>query len=143
MDKELIAKASITIKSSTSHVWNALTDPTMIKQYMFGANAISDWKEGSSILWKGEWQGKLFEDKGVILHYEPGQTLQFNHYSPLSGQPDLPENYHTVTIQLSEEGAHTHLTLTQDNNASDQEREHSEQNWNMMLRTLKQLMEKS
>jgi hypothetical protein len=40
-------------------------------QYMFGTNVISDWQEGSPILWKGEWQGKKYEDLGVILKLEP------------------------------------------------------------------------
>jgi len=60
---------------------------------MFGTNAVSDWKEGSPIVWKGEWMGKKYEDRGVILKLEPGNMIQYSHFSPLTGQPDLPENY--------------------------------------------------
>lgn len=67
MDKNLIAKASISIKASNHNVWNALVDPHVIKQYMFGTNVVSDWREGRPIIWKGEWQGKSYEDKGVIV----------------------------------------------------------------------------
>ena len=66
-----IARAATTIKTSADKVWNALTDPEMIKKYMFGATVISDWKEGSKITWKGEWEGKPYEDKGKILRFEP------------------------------------------------------------------------
>ena len=65
----------------------ALVDPAAIKQYMFGTTVESDWREGSSIVWKGEWQGRAYEDKGVILRLEPGRLLQYSHFSPLSGAP--------------------------------------------------------
>src|SRR5258706_3209022 len=43
--------------------------PEILKQYYFGADIISDWKMGSSIIYKGEWQGKPYEDKGTILAF--------------------------------------------------------------------------
>ncbi len=141
MNKGLIAKASISISVPVGKVWDALTNPEVIKQYMFGTNVISDWKEGSPIVWKGEWQGKKYEDKGVILKLEPERLIQYSHFSPLSGKPDLPENYHTVTVELSAEGAETRISLSQDNNPTEKSREHSEKNWAMMLASLKKLLE--
>jgi uncharacterized protein YndB with AHSA1/START domain len=142
MNKGLIAKASISINAPTAKVWNALTNPEVIKQYMFGTTVISDWKEGSPIVWKGEWQGKTYEDKGVILKLKPERLIHYSHFSPLSGKPDLPENYHTVTIELMADEAGTTVSLSQDNNETEQAREHSEQNWKMMLDSLKKLLEK-
>ena len=78
-----IAKAETTINASADKVWNALTDPELIKKYMFGTTVISDWKEGSKIIWKGEWEGKTYEDKGKILRFEPKKNLQYSHFSPL------------------------------------------------------------
>lgn len=141
MDQNLISTASITIEAPKENVWEALVNPAAIQQYMFGAQAVSDWRVGSSILWKGVWQGKPYEDKGKILQLEPGRTLQYSHFSPLSGQPDLPENYHTVTIKLSGAGNQTEAVLTQDKNASEQERAESEKNWGMMLAGLKKFVE--
>src|SRR5690349_16315372 len=112
----------------------------MIKHYMFGTTALSDWKEGSPIVWKGEWEGKPYEDKGVILKLLPEHVLQYSHFSPLSGQADVPENYHTVTIELSPNGTDTVLRLSQDKNATEEEREHAEKNWGMMLASLKQFL---
>ena len=117
-------------------------NPETIKQYMFGTNVVSDWKEGSPIVWKGEWQGKTYEDKGVILRLVPRQIIQYSHFSPLSGLPDVPENYHTVGIELSEKGTQTFLSLSQDNNPTEKSREHSEKNWTMMLESLKTLLER-
>ena len=141
MNKNLIAKASININVPVSRVWQALVTPADIKQYFFGTDTVSDWREGSPIYWRGEWQGKPYEDKGVILQLKPGRTLQYSHYSPLSGAPEVPENYHTVTIELTDEGNQTGVTLSQDNNASDEEREHSEQNWGMVLAGMKKYLE--
>lgn len=142
MNKELIAKAEATINAPIAKVWEALTKPEIIKQYMFGTNVVSDWQVGSSIVWKGEWQGKSYEDKGKILKFEEGRVLQYSHFSPLTGEPDVPENYHTVTIELSSDGTQTIVTLSQDNNATEEAREHSEKLWNMMLDGLKKLLEK-
>jgi uncharacterized protein YndB with AHSA1/START domain len=141
MDQNLIATASIVVNGSSESVWRALVTPEAIKQYMFGTNAVSDWREGSSIVWKGEWQGRSYEDKGVILQLRPPKTLQYSHFSPLSGLSDEPQNYHTVTIELSGEGTQTRVSLTQDNNATEPEREHSEMNWQAMLAALKAFVE--
>jgi uncharacterized protein YndB with AHSA1/START domain len=142
MDKGFIAKASITVDAPVAEVWEALTKPELIKQYMFGTNVTSDWTVGSPITWKGEWQGKAYEDKGTILKCETGRVLQYSHFSPLSGEPDVPESYHVVTIELSSQGQGTAVALSQDNNATEEAREHSEKNWTMMLDGLKKLVEK-
>ena len=114
MNRGLVAKASITVNASINKVWDSLVNPESIKQYMFGTSVVSDWKEGSSIVWKGEWQGKKYEDRGMILKLEPERMLQYTHFSPLSGQQDqdMPENYHTVTIELSAGGRDTYFALT-------------------------------
>ena len=143
MDKNLIAKASININAPSDNVWQALVDPEAIKHYMFGTNVVSDWHEGSHILWKGEWEGKAYEDKGVILQLKPGRTLQYSHFSPLSGVPDKPENYHIVTIELAGADHQTHVTLTQDKNANEAEQAQSQKNWEMMLAALKQFLEQA
>lgn len=140
-DRGLVAETTITINAPVAEVWDALVDPDKIKQYFFGTTVVSDWKEGSSIVWRGEWQGKSYEDKGVVLKFEPNQLIQYSHFSPLSGQTDKPENYHTVTIELSSEGQQTTVSLFQDNNATEEEREHSEKNWGMVLEGLKKVTE--
>ena len=126
MDKNLTARAAVTVNAPKAKVWNALVSPEAIKQYMFGTNVVSDWREGSPIIWKGEWQGKSYEDKGVLLQLKPERTVQYSHFSPLSGLPDKRENYHTVTIELSAEGNQTRVSLAQDKNPTEQARDHSE-----------------
>lgn len=142
MNKGFIAEATTTINAPTSKVWDALTKPDLIKQYMFGTDVISDWKVGSEIIYRGQWQGKPFEDKGKILEMEREKSLVSTHWSPLSGVPDSPENYHTVSYHLVAKDGKTEVTITQDNNASEEEKAHSEQNWRQMLDGLKKLLER-
>ena len=142
MNGSLVARAAITIDAAPRKIWEALTTPAIIKQYFFGADVVTDWKVGSAILYRGEWQGKPYEDKGRILTVEPGRLLVSTHWSPLSGTTDTPENYHTVSYELSESGSGgTRLTIKQDNNASDDERAHSEKNWQVVLAAMKALLE--
>src|SRR5687768_12215622 len=118
MSRGKVAKVEETIAASPDEVWDALVTPEVISQYMFGAEVTSDWTVGSPITWKGEWDGKAYEDRGTILRLEPRRVLSYSHYSPLTGKPDLPENYHTVTIELhGEDEGTTDVTLEQDNNA--------------------------
>lgn len=141
MSKTYIATASTTINAPSSKVWEAITKPELIKQYLFGTDVISDWTVGSPILYRGEWQGKPFEDRGKILEIEPEKRLVSTHWSPMSGVPDLPENYHTVTYRLLEKDGGTEVTILQDNNASEEEKAHSEQNWKAVLDGMKRLLE--
>ena len=141
MDNKLIAKATNTINASASRVWEALINPKLIKQYLFGAEVISDWKEGSPIIYKGIYEGKTYEDKGSVLKVEPEKLLLITHWSPLSGSPDTPENYHKVSYELAAENGSTQLTITQDNNSSEEEQEQNAKFWKMVLDGMKKLLE--
>jgi hypothetical protein len=68
-------------------------------------------------------------------------AIQYSHFSPLSGLPEKPENYHTITIKLSLDGNQANVSLNQDNTASEEARVHSEKNRGMMLSGLKKLLE--
>jgi len=141
MMNKTLAQATITINAPPSKVWEALTQPALIKQYLFGTDVTTDWRVGSPITYKGQWQGKSYEDKGKILQIEPGKLLVSTFWSSLSGVPDISENYKTVRYELSPVGSGTRLTITQDNNATEEEANHSEQNWSMVLEGLKKLLE--
>jgi uncharacterized protein YndB with AHSA1/START domain len=143
MARGLVAKQSVKVDAPASKVWDALVNPEKVKQYMFGAAVASEWKPGSAITFSGEWQGRAYQDKGVIVRAEPGRILEYTHFSPLSGLPDTPDHYHTVTIELSEQNQATTLALSQDNNPNEQARRHSEKNWGVMLANLKKVVEQT
>lgn len=137
----LVAKASTEIAAPAERVWKALTDPAAIKQYYFGTDLKTTWKVGSPITFKGEWEGRPYEDKGVVKTFDAPRTLAYSHFSPLAGKPDKPENYHNIVVTLAPSGKRTRVTLEQDNNATEDERAHSAKNWEMMLGGLKKFVE--
>ena len=138
-----VATAETEISASPAQVWAALTDPELIKEYMFGSQVETDWQQGSPIAWKGEYEGKAYEDKGEIVEIVAARRLKVTHFSPLSGQEDVPDNYHTLLYELEERGDKTHLSLSQDNNATEEESERAKGNWEMMLAGLKEVVERS
>jgi uncharacterized protein YndB with AHSA1/START domain len=141
MSKAFVAKATMTINAPASKVWNALTKPDLIKQYLFGTHVTTDWQVGSPITYEGVWEGKAYKDKGKVLQVEPGKLLVSTFWSALSGLPDVPENYQTVSYELSTETGGTRLTISQDNNATQADADHSAHNWNMVLEGMKKLLE--
>lgn len=137
----LVAKTEIDIAAPAADVWQALTDPELIAEYFFGSKVETDWQPGSPITWSGEFDGKSYEDKGEVVEVDPERRLVVTHYSPLSGQPDEPENYHTLTYEIDERGDSSHVSMSQDNNKSEDEVEHSQENWSAMLAGLKKTVE--
>ncbi|HET9780929.1 MAG TPA: SRPBCC family protein [Candidatus Dormibacteraeota bacterium] len=142
MSRGFEAITSVAINASADDVWDALTSPAKVKQYMHGTEMSTDWKEGSPIKWRGEWQGRAYEDKGTVLEVKPGKVLRYTHWSPMGGSEDRPENYHTVTYELSGENGRTLLTLIQDNNPSQEEADKmAANNWAPVLQGLKKTAE--
>lgn len=129
------------IDAPVSSVWDALINPVKIKKYLFGTDTHCDWKVGSSLRFTGEWEGKQYEDKGTILAIEPEKLLRYNYWSGFSGTPDVLENYQVVTFKLIPAGNKTLLHLTQQNIRSEEAKAHSEENWKMVLNSLKELVE--
>ena len=136
-----VVTAETDIDAPRSRVWRALTDPEQIQKYMFGSQVETDWKPGSPITWRGEYEGKKYEDKGEILEIEDERRLKLTHFSPTSGEEDAPENYHTLVYELEDNDGKTHVSLSQDNNKSKEAAEHAQANWETMLSGLKQVVE--
>lgn len=140
--KDLIVKKTIGIKAPTSKVWDALTNPNLIRQWLYGTNTISEWKVGSPIVFTGNWQGTEYKDKGTILKIVPGKILQYDYWSSFSGLTDSPENYSVISIELIPKDRSTELMLTQTNFADEKMCKDSDKNWDTTLDTMKKLIEK-
>ncbi len=143
MSLEFIAKKSIGLPVPAAEVWKALTSPDLIRKYFFGTEAVSKWKVGSSIVFRGTWEGKPYEDKGTILALEKNRFLRYNYWSSFSGTVDTPSNYSNITYTLVTEKdnpEHTILTITQDNCASAEARDHSASNWGIVLDNLRKVL---
>ena len=133
--------AQVEISASPGQVWNALTDPDLIHQYFFGTQVDTTWEPGSPITWTGEYDGKKYQDKGEVLEVVPEERLVVTHFSPMTGQDDVPENYHRVTYRLDHDGDVTRVTLEQDN-APEESVEDFRANWEAVLGNLKELVER-
>jgi uncharacterized protein YndB with AHSA1/START domain len=142
MDKQFRdAEANIVVAPPPERVWKALTDPADVKEYFLGTHVTSSWREGDPVTFEGEWQGKSYQDKGTVLEARPNELLRITHYSPLSGLPDEPGNYHTVEYGLEAVAEGTRVSIIQGNNRSDDEAAESEKLWSTVLGNLKGYLE--
>ena len=139
--ENLTLTIDLKFKAPITKVWQGLTDPDMVKAYFFGTQLKSSWRVGEAITFSGEWEGKQYEDKGIILDIDPGKFLKYTYWSSMSGNEDKPENYATITYNLTESNGITNLTITQDNIKSQEAKEHSEQNWEGVFDGLRKLIE--
>jgi uncharacterized protein YndB with AHSA1/START domain len=140
MSKQALT-TTIDINAPAAKVWQGLTDPELVKQYFFGTNLKSNWKEGSPITFSGEWDGKTYEDKGTILEITPGEYVKYSYWSSMSGTEDKPENYANVSYRVTEKDGVSTLEITQDGIKDEASKEHSEQNWQMVFGGLKKILE--
>ncbi len=138
----LTLKLSFLIDAPAQKVWTALTDPEMVKRYFFGTNLQTTWVVGDPITFSGEWEGKPYTDKGTISRIDKEKLIAYNYWSSFSGKEDRPENYANITYQLEQEGNHTKLTILQDSIADQEALLHSEQNWKMVVNSMRELIEK-
>lgn len=141
MAANFIAKAQTLIDANPEQVWNALTDPMVISEYLFGTQTETDWRIGSPIEFTGEYNGKAYHDKGTILQVLPQKLLQYTYHSSASGLDDLPENYFNVSYELEEEGGKTRVALKCENLPNEEARVHAEKNWEKVLKQMKNVVE--
>jgi uncharacterized protein YndB with AHSA1/START domain len=115
MAQPLIVTNTISIHAPAAKVWDALTNPEQTKKYMFGCEALSDWQPGSSLIWKGTFNGvEMIAVKGEIISIDPGRSLVYTVIDPNNPAiPDLPENYLTITCRLTEQDGQTLLEASQ------------------------------
>ncbi|MBN9632606.1 MAG: SRPBCC domain-containing protein [Actinobacteria bacterium] len=141
-----VARAEVDVSAPRRDVWTVLTSSGAHPEILMGAEVVSDWKLGSRIVWRGEWEGAAFEDHGRVIELDDREEpwrIVLTHFSPLSGQPDLPENYHTLHFELEETPRGTHVTLDQDNNPTVEAAQHSQRNWETMLQGVKAVAERA
>lgn len=140
MAGKLKAEMSINFNASLKKVWQALTDPSLIKEYLFGTETNTDWKKGSPITYRGEFNGQQFEDRGQVVDIVPEKRLHTTHHSSMRADDD---HFNNVVYELQEEkDGHTVLTLSEDNIDSEEELLNTEQNWSRALDNLKRIVER-
>jgi uncharacterized protein YndB with AHSA1/START domain len=131
---------SAVIKAPLEKVWDALTRPEQVKQYFFGTNLETTWEVGSPIIFRGEWNGAAYEDKGTILSFEPLKSFSYTYWSNAGTLPDTPENYQILTFSTEEVSGGTKVTIDQSNVETQEKADHSAENWKMILGELEKFV---
>lgn len=143
MLSDLVVSRSIEINATLAKVWKGLTDPAIIKDYLYGTETVTDWKVGSEIVFQGEWEGNKYRDHGVILELIPNELISYSYWSGFSGLEDKPENYSTVTYNVKKiDDDKTLFTWTQKGFATEQNYEHSNSGMEEFLKGIKAVIEK-
>lgn len=143
MNYDLTAAETIEVNAPAEKVWQVLTTPELIKEYLFGTNTITDWKPGSEIIFQGEYEGKQYRDKGIILENELNRKISYSYWSGFSGLEDKPENYSTVTYTLEPvENGKTKFTWTQKGFSNEKGQQHSQSGMKAFLEQIKGITER-
>lgn len=129
-----------TVNAPIEKVWDALINPEIVKLYFFGTELIADWAVGNDIIFKGEWEGEQYQDKGKILTFLPNKELSYSYFSNFGGMEDKPENYLWVCYQVIAEGNQTGLTIQQ-SNYNQEKADNSAAGWAAIIDGLKKIVE--
>ena len=144
MEFDRTINKAVEINAPVSKVWDALTNPELIKLWLWEDSLIvtSDWKVGSPIIFSGKYNGVSYEDKGTILKFEKEKVFQYNYWGKLSSLADMPENYTVIEFTLIPQGNKTILTLVQSNFVTEVSYAHWNFYWVVTLDVLRKLLEK-
>ena len=131
---------SVSIQAAPSRVWEYLTNPDLMKQWMgdseMNIEIISDWRVSSPITIKG-FHHEQFENKGTILQLEPETIFQYNFLSSLSNLADEPNNYTIITFTLTPKEGQTQLTVEATTFPTEAIYKHLEFYWNGTIEIIK------
>ena len=132
---------SIDINASAEKIWDALVNPEIIKEYLYGTNTESTFEVGDPITFSGEYDGHKYLDKGEILIFDPNKMFSYTYLAEFSGLRDLPENYQIVTFTIETKDKGHRLTIEQRNIHSEEAKSHAEKGWDGILEQIKQIVE--
>ena len=108
------SESIVKIRAPASKVWLALTVPELVKQWQYGSDLLTTWEPGSPIVFRSEWNGQIFEQKGTVLEFTPGLRLKYSLFFPSPGVQDIPENYFFMTYELTESDGLTSVLFRQE-----------------------------
>lgn len=141
--KEQTFTKIIEIDANCSTVWEALTNPKLMRTWMSDSDIdiITDWEIGSGLTIQGYLSGKYFENNGFVLSFNPCCELSYSHLSSLSGLTDQVENYSVLVFYLAPVADQTQLTLTVSNFPTEIIYKHLVFYWNVTLDLFKKFIE--
>jgi uncharacterized protein YndB with AHSA1/START domain len=93
--------------------WAALTRPELVAKWQYGAALETTWEVGSRIVFRAEWEGRVFEQWGRVLEYRAPEKLRYSLFAPRPDLLDLPENYFEMIYTLEPRDGGTLVTISQ------------------------------
>jgi uncharacterized protein YndB with AHSA1/START domain len=134
----------ILIHASPSEIWDYLTVPALMKEWMgdeeMEIDLISDWKVGGSFVIKG-FHHVQFENRGTILQFDPGSVFRFEYLSSMSDLEDEARNYTTISFYLTPKKGGTELRIEASSFPTFEIYKHLEFYWNGTLKIIKRRIE--
>jgi uncharacterized protein YndB with AHSA1/START domain len=138
---------SIRINASLNAVWEALTQPGLMKRWMSDSEIeiVTDWEVGSPIIINVQDVSykTAFTNTGIVLQFLKDKVLEYSHLSSLSRLPDQAENYTIIRFTLQPEDGHTLLELNLNNFPTESHYKHIDFYWTITLDVLKRFVEES
>jgi len=104
----------VKIAAPARKVWLALTVPDLVKQWQYGSDLLTTWEVGTPIVFRNEWNGQVFEQKGNVLEFLPESRLKYSLFFPRPDLQDIPEHYFFMTYELTESEGVTSLRVRQE-----------------------------
>lgn len=109
-----ITDSTIKIHAPASKVWLALTTPELVKQWQYGSNLLTTWQPGTSIIFRNEWNGQIFEQRGTVLEFTPTSRIKYSLFFPRPDLQDIPEHHFFMTYELTESDGATSVLFRQE-----------------------------
>jgi uncharacterized protein YndB with AHSA1/START domain len=141
---EPIVRKSVTIDVPSTLVWEALTVPERMNEWMFPEpiEIVTTWQVGHAIVIRGDLHGAAFENTGTVLEFRPEALLAYSHLSSTSRLPDVPENHSVIEFGLTALTAdQTELTVTVRQFPTDVIYRHLAYYWNVTPEVIKRKLE--
>jgi len=108
------SESTVKIHAPARKVWLALTTPGLVKQWQYGSDLLTTWEVGSPIVFRNEWNGQVFEQKGKVLEFVPASRLKYSLFVPRPDLQDIPEHHFFMIYELAESGGITSLVIRQE-----------------------------
>lgn len=106
--------STVKILAPAGKVWLALTVPDLVKQWQYGSDLLTTWEVGTPIVFRNEWNGEVFEQKGTVLEFFPESHLKYSLFFPRPDLQDIPEHYFFMSYELAESDGVTSLLVRQE-----------------------------
>lgn len=143
MNLNLQVSESIVVNVPAERMWDVLTNPEIIKEYLFGTQTVTDWKVGSEVIFQGEYNGHKYRDHGIVKENIPNKKLSYSYWSGFSGLEDKPENYGMVIYDIEHiDDTHIKFTWTQKGFPDEERQKHSQSGMAAFLQQIKQIAER-